>query len=58
MKCSNCPHYKSGYMYNGCGVTESEYFREPNDCTLVKDDGSINYNNPYFDPDTEMEAGE
>jgi hypothetical protein len=48
MKCYNCDYYKSGYMYNACALTESEYFREPDNCTLVNDDGSINRNDPYF----------
>ncbi len=31
-----------------CALAESEYFRTLDDCTLVNDDGSINYNDDYF----------
>lgn len=48
MKCYDCPFYKGGYHYNGCGVTGDEYFYELADCDLVNDDGTINYNAPYF----------
>lgn len=48
MTCYKCDFYKSGYMYNACALTEFEYFRPLDDCTLVNDDGTINYNDPYF----------
>lgn len=49
MKCGNCPFYSSGYQWNGCGVLETEYFQEQQDCDLVNDDGTINYDASYFD---------
>lgn len=42
MKCSDCHHYCSGYMYNCCDVTGMECFIELKDCTLVNDDSTIN----------------
>lgn len=54
MKCYKCPYYKSGYQYNACAVTQSEYFREPNECDLVKDDGALNLDDEYI----KMEYGE
>lgn len=54
MKCGNCPHYRSGYMYNSCAVAQSEYFREPDNCDLVNDDGSLNYENEFI----KMEYGD
>lgn len=48
MKCSKCLHYKGGYMYNSCSVTQPEYFREPKDCDLINDDGSLNYENEFI----------
>lgn len=41
MKCRDCPYYKSGYMYNQCGFTGDEYFREPEKCDLINDDYTI-----------------
>jgi len=35
-------------MWNGCKLTESECFYEQSNCTLVNDDGSVNYDDPYF----------
>lgn len=58
MNCFNCPHYKSGYMSNSCGVTQSENFYTQDDCNLVNDDGSLNYDNEYIKMeygDTEVE---
>jgi len=48
MNCKECPFYKQGYMWNGCALTESECFMPLDDCTLVKDDGTVNYDDPYF----------
>ena len=48
MKRSKCPHYKGGYMYNSCAVAQSEYFREPENCDLVNEDGSLNYDNEFI----------
>ena len=48
MRCCDCEYYKSGHMWNYCALTESEYFRTVDDCTLVNDDKSINYNDDYF----------
>jgi hypothetical protein len=42
MKCSKCPYYKGGYMWNGCNITGDECFRMLDDCTLVNDDGTVN----------------
>lgn len=42
MKCRDCPHYCSGYMWNGCDITHDEYFRMQENCTLVNEDGTIN----------------
>lgn len=54
MKCRHCPYYKCGYMHNSCEITQSEYFREPDGCDLVNDDGSLNYDNEFI----KMEYGE
>ena len=35
-------------MYNSCALTQSEYFREQENCALVNDDGSLNYENEYI----------
>ena len=35
-------------MSNYCDVTEDEYFRELKDCTMVNDDGSLNYDDEYI----------
>jgi len=42
MKCYDCDFYKSGYQWNGCGVTGDEYFHTVLDCTFVNDDQTIN----------------
>ena len=54
MKCFKCPYYACGCMWNRCGVTNSEYFREPDNCDLVNDDGSLNHDNEFI----KMEYGE
>lgn len=54
MKCGNCPHYRSSYMYNSCAVAQLEYFREPDNCDLVNDDGSLNYEDEFI----KMEYGD
>lgn len=43
MKCRNCPYYKESYLWNSCGVTGGECFRQIDDCTLVNNDGTINH---------------
>ena len=43
MKCIDCPHYTGGYMFNRCGVTGDEYYKTVDNCTLVNEDGSLNY---------------
>ncbi len=53
MKCSECPHYKSGYLYNACAITGAEYFSTKGECTIVNKDGSLNYNDEYV----QMEFG-
>lgn len=55
LRCCNCEFYKSGYMYNACALTESEYFQQQNDCDLVNDDGTVNYESPYFKDSVESE---
>ena len=49
MRCRNCDYYSSGYMHNSCLLAETECFREMDDCDLVNDDMTVNYNNVYFD---------
>mgnify|MGYP001084198434 CR=1 FL=1 len=51
MNCMNCPYYKTGYMYNACSLTEAECFNTLTNCTLVNDDGTINYQAYYFTQD-------
>ena len=48
MKCVNCDYYKSGYLYNACALTEIECFCPLENCPLVNDDMSVNYDDPYF----------
>lgn len=48
MKCTECQYYNSSYMWNSCALTQSEYFYQQYDCTLVNDDGSINFKDNYF----------
>ena len=52
MKCRDCDFYKTGYLWNGCGLTGDECFRQDENCTLVNEDGSINYNDAYFKDET------
>lgn len=40
MKCIDCPYYFSGYMFNRCNYTESEYFRTTDNCDLINEDGT------------------
>ena len=47
MKCIDCPHYTDGYMFNRCGVTGDEYYKADDNCTLVNEDGSLNYDNEF-----------
>jgi hypothetical protein len=42
MKCYKCPFYRSSSIWNRCDLTESECFREPENCSLVNDDGTVN----------------
>ena len=48
MKCCRCDYYKTGYLYNACALTESECFMPQDNCTLVNDDNSINFEDEYF----------
>lgn len=48
MKCCDCPHYRSLYMINSCDVTLSECFYPSNNCDLVNDDGTLNYDNEWI----------
>jgi len=48
VKCNGCEFYGSGYMWNGCSLTESECFMPQDNCDLVNDDGTINYQADYF----------
>ena len=54
MNCMNCPYYKTGYLYNACSLTEAEYFNTLANCTLVSDDGTINYQDEYFHDNPEL----
>ena len=47
MKCIDCPHYRSLYMINSCDVTCSENFYPSDNCNLVNDDGTLNYDNEW-----------
>ncbi|QHJ85040.1 MAG: hypothetical protein [Bacteriophage sp.] len=48
MKCCNCPYYKSDYMSNACAVTQDENFYSQENCTLVNEDGSLNYDDEFI----------
>jgi hypothetical protein len=48
VRCYGCDYYESTYMWNGCTLTGSECFRPQDKCTLVNDDGSVNFGDPYF----------
>lgn len=54
MKCYDCPYYRNGYMYNSCALAQAECFIEPDNCNLVHDDGSLNYDDEFI----KMEYGE
>jgi len=41
MNCTQCPHYKCGYMWNRCDVTDSENFRPRQDCDAVDNNREI-----------------
>jgi hypothetical protein len=45
MRCRDCPFYKEGYLWNGCGITGDEYFHMQDDCDFVNNDGSQNEEN-------------
>ncbi len=53
MNCMDCPYYKTGYMYNACALTEAECFNTLTNCTLVNDNGTINYQAYYFTQEVE-----
>lgn len=48
MKCTKCDYYYDGLMFNRCGLIGAECFMPVNNCDLVNDDSSINYDSPYF----------
>lgn len=48
MRCYDCEHYQTKYMWNGCDIIGGECFMPMDDCGLVNDDGSINYDDKYF----------
>lgn len=39
MKCRNCEFHQSGYLWNRCGLTDSEYYQEYNEepCPIIDD---------------------
>lgn len=39
MKCRDCHFYHSGYLWNRCDLTESEYYHEciSSDCDIIDD---------------------
>ena len=34
-------------MFNRCGVTGDEYYKLDDNCALVNEDGSLNYDNEF-----------
>lgn len=48
MKCYECEYYRTEPTWNACSITMSECFRAIDDCALVNDDGSINYEDEFF----------
>ena len=53
MNCKSCPYYTSGIEFNACSLTESECFNTLTNCTLVSEDGTINYQDEYFHDNSE-----
>ena len=35
-------------MFNRCGVTGDEYYKTDDNCTLVNEDGSLNYDDEFI----------
>ena len=58
MNCKSCPYYTSGIEFNACTLTMSEYFSTQTNCTLVNDDGTINYQDEYFHDNSELLGSE
>lgn len=50
MNCFNCDRYFSSATFNRCAITECECFRPIDNCTLINDDGSVNFEDGYFEP--------
>ena len=48
MDCYNCMYYKAGLTSNYCEITQSENYRIQKHCTLVNDDGKLNYDDEYI----------
>lgn len=48
MRCCDCCHYRSLYMNNSCDVTCSENFHISDNCNLVNEDGTLNYDNEWI----------
>lgn len=56
MNCGRCTFYTEGYLWNHCDVAEMEYFNPVQNCDLVNDDMTINYNSAYFANEVKQEA--
>lgn len=48
IRCFNCKYHTSGCMYNKCDLIGIEYFNVQGNCTLVKDDDTLNYNDEFI----------
>ena len=49
MKCIDCEHYKTAPNWNACAITGSECFMPIDGCTLINNDGTVNFKDPYFE---------
>lgn len=52
MKCCNCKHLGSGYMYNECKRFGFEYFHEfyDNECPYINDNYELTEDGKEIDP--------
>ena len=48
MRCTECRFCTKGSVLLACGLTGCEFSASAVACDLVNDDGTVNYDHPYF----------
>lgn len=48
MVCTECGYCTRGPILLACGLTGCEFRAPAVSCDLVNDDGTVNYDHPYF----------